>query len=825
MSNGELIPLRNCLERAARSLQLSLEEDFEKLPPGHKSTRQRCQKNLQKLLSLERLTTGLPDCGLACSTKKLIKLLRPLLHQLQLEQPDPVLTRKLLCFYYQVQSQDFESARQLVRQQALQNLQQIHRHIIQHNAVRFAAAETGFTQWQTTLKQLQCLLWHWDYQAAQSIASLARSKRVPDGTQTSREVVLKLLDTEAILDAGYSAPVEAPAESGMLWVTMINDQASRQLRSAMQKALGKIILELDKRSDLHAKLPTLHQHFIRVISIAGYFQWLQLQQKMLGWMLGLMHQLTGHPGSNTDDPGTLKNRLLQVYTAFAEEATMDQLPPSVTDCLTEAARVSAGDEQDSVIARFLLAEEKLLVEENRNWREKLCAVIKSDAGGQAIFLGNDAVTAFYKLKTNLLALQLPALDDLLQTLDLVLHWHWYRQAAIKAERAAVMACVIEAIQSLCTTGGLPLKALYQLEARLLPDYIFCYQQQVAAQRMGLQSPGQPGSLAQLPMHIAHNLNTLTAMSPQSFASLETVQDSLEPILKELRFVEKCAAILKIYQLETLCSALIEVCEEINLQGDRLSTFPGEVLQRGHNKLLSMLDQAAAWQQVDSADDIVEVLHEWVENCLTGQLPDELLAAINRRSRLLESQLACLQKHLQLVRGDKPADSKAWDTIDGALAALSAIIRQQLVAGLTWNVDSSDGQHTVFARLVPGLRRCIGQLTSTFGHRLHLHVRYSDIVITRHQIPGLVADLQDLFRFILMHACNQQWARRKKGQPRVSRVCLTAGVEKGKVLLLVEDDSSWRDHNPYLLKQLLKKLGTQRLRVDLSENSGSFRLRL
>ncbi|MEY4641428.1 MAG: hypothetical protein RLZZ227_1422 [Pseudomonadota bacterium] len=92
------------------------------------------------------------------------------------------------------------------------------------------------------------------------------------------------------------------------------------------------------------------------------------------------------------------------------------------------------------------------------------------------------------------------------------------------------------------------------------------------------------------------------------ASEAPATDTCAPLLAELALLEKGAAAMKIWPLEQLCSVLMATYEARLRDA---ASPPAQLMQQAHRQLVRMLDDAAAWQQVQPADVVVQQLEAWL----------------------------------------------------------------------------------------------------------------------------------------------------------------------------------------------------------------------
>ncbi len=104
-----------------------------------------------------------------------------------------------------------------------------------------------------------------------------------------------------------------------------------------------------------------------------------------------------------------------------------------------------------------------------------------------------------------------------------------------------------------------------------------------------------------------------------------LRDLASQLLQELVLLEKGAAAMKVWPLEQLCTLLIGVYEA-HLREE--VALPVQLLQSAHRQLVRMLDQAAAWHEVQITDGLVQALEDWLRDAVdTGALCREPLAGV------------------------------------------------------------------------------------------------------------------------------------------------------------------------------------------------------
>jgi hypothetical protein len=87
-----------------------------------------------------------------------------------------------------------------------------------------------------------------------------------------------------------------------------------------------------------------------------------------------------------------------------------------------------------------------------------------------------------------------------------------------------------------------------------------------------------------------------------------LHDLAAELLQELTLLEKGAAAMKVWPLEQLCTLLIAIYET-HLRDE--AGLPAGLLQEAHRQLVRMLDQAAAWREVQFEASLVQKLEDWL----------------------------------------------------------------------------------------------------------------------------------------------------------------------------------------------------------------------
>ncbi|HEY0963183.1 MAG TPA: hypothetical protein VGE69_12590 [Pseudomonadales bacterium] len=95
-----------------------------------------------------------------------------------------------------------------------------------------------------------------------------------------------------------------------------------------------------------------------------------------------------------------------------------------------------------------------------------------------------------------------------------------------------------------------------------------------------------------------------------------VQDLAAELVQELTLLEKGAAAMKVWPLEQLCTLLIAVYEK-HLRDD--VELPAALLQDAHRQLVCMLDQAAAWRDVQVPAPLVQELEAWLRKVAASRV--------------------------------------------------------------------------------------------------------------------------------------------------------------------------------------------------------------
>jgi len=134
----------------------------------------------------------------------------------------------------------------------------------------------------------------------------------------------------------------------------------------------------------------------------------------------------------------------------------------------------------------------------------------------------------------------------------------------------------------------------------------------------LALPDTPGprlvTLAAVPDLLSASFNTLADIEQDWFLPqlLEAQGTALQA---ELALLEKGAAALQVWPLEQLCTLLLEVYAAIHEAGH---VAPGVLLWQAHQHLLRMLDQAAAWQEPQRDDCLLQQLQAWLASAGQAQ---------------------------------------------------------------------------------------------------------------------------------------------------------------------------------------------------------------
>lgn len=118
------------------------------------------------------------------------------------------------------------------------------------------------------------------------------------------------------------------------------------------------------------------------------------------------------------------------------------------------------------------------------------------------------------------------------------------------------------------------------------------------------------SLQAIPLLLSDSFTLLVQVSPAWFSVHAGDSVALAALLQELALLEKGAAAVKVWPLEQLCTLLLELYAQAQRAGLAL---PVELLADAHADLIRLLDQAAAWREIDTNGAIISALQQWIDS--------------------------------------------------------------------------------------------------------------------------------------------------------------------------------------------------------------------
>jgi hypothetical protein len=230
----------------------------------------------------------------------------------------------------------------------------------------------------------------------------------------------------------------------------------------------------------------------------------------------------------------------------------------------------------------------------------------SQVNPAVLSLSYELMHQHYLLPWVLDAVQLPSLACLYHSWHQCLQLYWlYQQPIVEPLRALLLECA-NLLQA--SADGRPQHVLLlRLQLKLLRLWPLALVSPVPNVLLGAATPAYV-TLSQVPLLIAKNLNMLTSIKPAWFESSATLAEHRTDLIKELQFLERGAAAVKVYAVEKLSSLLLTLHQCV--QTSHLP-WPADVLWLGHCHLLEILDEAAAWHVTAIDAAVAEAIEQWL----------------------------------------------------------------------------------------------------------------------------------------------------------------------------------------------------------------------
>jgi hypothetical protein len=254
---------------------------------------------------------------------------------------------------------------------------------------------------------------------------------------------------------------------------------------------------------------------------------------------------------------------------------------------------------------------------------------------QALTLSYALMHQQYLLPWILETLQLPSLACLYHSWHQCLQLYWlYQQPIVEPLRALLLGCATLLQASI--EGRQQHVLLLRLQLRLLRLWPMALVSPVPSVMLGVATSAHV-TLSQVPLLIAKNLNVLTAIKAEWFESAAALAQQQPALIKELQFLERGAAAVKVYAVEKLSSLLLTLHHRLQKHATP-ADVPTHLLWLGHCHLLEILDEAAAWQVTTVNVEVEQAIQQWL---LAEQSPNQV-----RETAAATPQAAALTGNLQ-----------------------------------------------------------------------------------------------------------------------------------------------------------------------------------
>jgi hypothetical protein len=190
--------------------------------------------------------------------------------------------------------------------------------------------------------------------------------------------------------------------------------------------------------------------------------------------------------------------------------------------------------------------------------------------------------------------------------------HWQYRLSLSPTLLDLLARTTQALE-LQQWQQLSLQKLAQWQLQLLrlwPTSPSHGVQRVALQRHSAAAEASV-SLAAIPQLLASSFTALASCQAHWFVDAASLAPQLAALETELLLLEKGAAVVKVYAVESFCSLLLAQQHKIRADG-ATAEFPGPLLWRSYQHLLNLLDEAAAWQDPQLDMGLVDELQTWLQ---------------------------------------------------------------------------------------------------------------------------------------------------------------------------------------------------------------------
>lgn len=388
-----------------------------------------------------------------------------------------------------------------------------------------------------------------------------------------------------------------------------------------------------------------------------------------------------------------------------------------------------------------------------NYRRQLQAELQAQLGvaenaAATLKVSAALITLLYKLTWVFAAAEQHAWSRLCQCAYRVALQHW----RIRLTMSEALQCVLADI-ALNPGTLLPATALRQWRTQLLQDWprwTDDAQRPIALRH----DAGDVVTLDAVPDLLSGSFTTLVQAGRLAQAgSAQTcerhyqvlVQDVAPELLQELGLLEKGAAAMKVWPLEQLCTLLIAVYDLHLRDGAEL---PAALLQHAHRQLVRMLDQAAAWREVQLEAPLVQNLEAWLRESSAAR--------------------AC---------------------------------REPGATPLAQGAEISDGMQALRAHLLSFL----GTLAPVLERPVRLQLDAAELQIDDARTAHLLDCLRPLIKFMLLDQSVDTRMRHAMHKPRVSTLAVSLRATSATLAVTVGEDSHEDVLAPAELQRLQRRL--------------------
>lgn len=430
---------------------------------------------------------------------------------------------------------------------------------------------------------------------------------------------------------------------------------------------------------------------------------------------------------------------------------------------------------------------------------------------------HDLVITFYKLLLNSEILGLSSFTAAVEYSYSMILLRWNRQIELNVSLMEILAQFSCVLSMLLATDRYSDGQFHYKLLRLLSLVVreFTSDQEATANRSRSilidDSHASAGrlSLISIPLYLARNITLLTGVKKEWFDSYESLAGLIDKMTIELKFLERGSAALMVYRIEELCSGLLEVYSELLLFANMQKSFPGNLLWEGHILLIKMLNQAAAWQEVESGTKLISSLYAWLE---TGdremEFPGVNMISLAKRNESIKIILQGMVKDFRAMNFASDEGSTFAQCVLGRIDLLQALVQEQQVENNIVKEEFNELTSVSFARVIPEIKRFLKQINATLGKQAHVSFSNELQLFERETLSSLLSSIKHLLRYVLINAVETVEERRRAGKSSVPSIIIDLCVKKDVVELRLRDDGRGCDLSEKNLLSLFKKIGQQ-----------------